>query len=531
MFACLGYLLLTLAASAVNVPFAWTSSAGPLARLPRAEVNTVEDAFQWVDHAFQRVAAAGVFGTTPTALEGRSVGISTCFSGIGSPEIACRAIQNGHREFLLKRGEDGAKGITFLCRWAIEKSIKAQAELLHLRPPPTHVFRNIFDLLPCQRHREVGLGRGASEPNPDTLKAWLPKVQILRRAQCIACGHPCTLQATDVHVAGSPCTGHSSYGERGALSSVQAKLFYLWLALVQAFQFAVAIHENVPQFGEEDLLAFLSGTWLVLRLLICPSALGWPIARSRQYCLALRKDVVQMLIPVPRTVASLCPRMLVQQLEEFRHAVFDRTCNVTFHVFFVAGDSEVEQEKQWARSRPGTLGRYAGADAHNDMPGSCLTCLTAAERERWATASNIDPLALWDLGQDPLARPNRSRQGILPCLVSGAGIQYCGEKGRWLLMREHFVSMGFPVYASQQQAMGGSTCQFSDGQQAPKSRTRASGMHQAGNTMHVNASGVALLMSLWCLPHLGASELPGTSQRRAGEPDSGFARAFKRMTQ
>eukprot|EP00959_Pyramimonas_sp_CCMP1952_P434118 9090704-Pyramimonas_sp.AAC.1 len=117
-----------------------------------------------------------------------------------------------------------------------------------------HIFGDITDFLPAVWKSRCGLHSAADKWSPAQLRAELPCAKLLLRAKCFKCnGSYCALSRTHIHRAGSPCVLHSRFGNQLREFGNSHFLFYAWVALTRQLLHTVVLHENVPEFGDEEL--------------------------------------------------------------------------------------------------------------------------------------------------------------------------------------------------------------------------------------------------------------------------------------
>ena len=204
-------------------------------------------------------------------------------------------------------------------------------------------------------------------------------------------------------------------------------------------------------------------------------------------------------------------------LQTLYHQIFQRTCCFTFQDYMVALPSEIEQEKKWARSRPGVRKRHE-ENPELQRDNSAWACLTASEVERAQQArAHLTEDCAVDLGQNFEHRQLCTRRGKLHTLIKGGGVTWCFQRGMWMTASELWIAQGFPVSEAIVQATG-VQCQFSScrSQSAPAVRTRSSQISQIGNTMHVNVMGSLMMLILLRLPSLDANAMRAARGLQAG---------------
>eukprot|EP00969_Alexandrium_andersonii_P168778 7459110-Alexandrium_andersonii.AAC.1 len=151
--------------------------------------------------------------------------------------------------------------------------------------------------------------------------------------------------------------------------------------------------------------------------------------------------------------------------------------------------------------------------------------LIGSERARLAQYKLAASDEAFDLAQNPLKRPLRSKGGVLHTLISSMGIIWLDGMDRFMSCRELAVAMGYPCTAASESATGGASCSYSPRNETPPQRTRSTMAAQLGNAMHVNVMGSFELTLLIFLPlgRLYSDE----EVKEAGAIESGFARAFR----
>jgi len=203
------------------------------------------------------------------------------------------------------------------------------------------------------------------------------------------------------------------------------------------------IHENVPQCGICVLTRYLADMYIVARIVITPSQLGWPVSRPRQYCVMVRKDVWQTQVPAS---FKQLPGDLDAELTAIVLKFAARSCQWHWAEFFCVSPELVEQEHSWARSRPSVQRRE-----HPEDEPECHAALTGAEiavLEQVTTWNGEDFIC--DLGQNPQKRLIGARlDDKLPCLFRSQGIWFCKAFGRWMHAAEMLMAQGIPVFPDQ----------------------------------------------------------------------------------
>jgi len=293
----------------------------------------------------------------------------------------------------------------------------------------------------------------------------------------------------------------------------RAKYFLIWVAIVRTLLFTMVFHENVLLFGDTELRFHFEDLYLIIRLVTCPSKLGWATLRVRQICVMILKCWLYPVLAaagVDVTCDMAVERVLNLQ-GSFIH-IFYRRCGFRLEDYYIALPSEIAEEKVWARGRPGVRERIHEepdlkiVDLNDDDSG--WACLTTNEFRRAQEYRDQYPDDVCDIGQEPSKHKTVSSNGVLFTLIKGMGLIWDARRKMWMTALEVWTAQGFPITADAVKACG-TLCQFSRGREVPKTRTRASQVSQAGNTIHLNAIGAAIMTSMLCLPPL----LPSRDKR------------------
>ena len=212
------------------------------------------DAYRWCDLLWDKLLEYDSGDTAEdgaaltAALSGRRLSVSTAFSGIGTPELACSTIGKSARRFVASQWSgppgDVPVALSFQQVWACEKSSKARAELLISPSKPQHLYQDIKSFLPAGARRLAEKG-GLHLPGQ--------AMTSCTQSTCLVCKGTCSPESTLLHIAGSPCQDFSSYGKRLGQLGPRMGDFQAWAAMVLTLAFAVVVHENVTQCGKEAL--------------------------------------------------------------------------------------------------------------------------------------------------------------------------------------------------------------------------------------------------------------------------------------
>ena len=281
-----------------------------------------------------------------------------------------------------------------------------------------------------------------------------------------------------------------------------------WVAQRRALEEPIVVHENVKQYPVAFLEYFLGDKYLVHTCLLNAKDLGWPVTRVRRITLLLHKSKIRTILRPWPDIASACCR---------------RECMTTWRGFLCSSNQEFQEELRWAQNRAGSLFRL---DTLLDAPQLRMEPgkpeeETAAKRKLaaeldvyWNKSAFTKALTFFELqnlknyvvlypgervyslGQDALTHKQMSSGTHLHTLIKNVGMLFSWPDLRWLTPVEVLMFQGFPI-PSHVKAHGERTS-F----EVPRSardvgpRSRRAMLEQAGNSMHVNVMGVALLWAL-----------------------------------
>jgi hypothetical protein len=225
-----------------------------------------------------------------------TVVISSSFSGIGCAEMGAAVMVGALNGALFSdsssSGGDGDGCIRLECAWALELNTACQEELLHGvidgHGGPNHLFGDVMDVLPPRVRHTLA----SSSPCPATARHMIMSSDIVTKLWCLRCGKLCRVPRSEIHIAGTPCQDFSALGSRSHLYGRRNQPFWAWASHRAHCREPWIVHENVAQMGTDALVDVLPGYVLVSRTVLCPTALGWPSKRHRQYCLFLHKSLV-----------------------------------------------------------------------------------------------------------------------------------------------------------------------------------------------------------------------------------------------
>lgn len=184
-----------------------------------SEVDTVSDAFKWVEHNFAVLAdwqGTGMLDRIGRAMDGLRV--SSAFSGTGGSENVLDALAAGVQHF--SPDFDG-KRPSYSSEWCCEYFDESRYELRMLRHRPKHVFGDMTDFL------HLGFREDLRKQAPrmswqgvERLFTSQWRKLLTNRAPCDTCAGinscaTCEASRCHLHIAGSPCVAWSSRGKGG----------------------------------------------------------------------------------------------------------------------------------------------------------------------------------------------------------------------------------------------------------------------------------------------------------------------------
>ena len=488
-------------------------------------------AFAWSSDSIGR--ARELFGDEPFA--GRTISLSSAYSGIGTVE------QSAHQICHNLSSTCGLHSTQAL--WALEKDDVCKAELVSYFGGfggDTCVFGNLKELIPSSWWADLGFAPGAAsqELTPTQLydKGLHHTTLILEGRACAAhvgrC--TCTLKRSDVHIAGTTCVDHSSYGSCSGDEGKNVKFFLIWSALMRQLCPCIILHENVAGFGTVALSEALADLYVVCASVSCASLMGYPIRRKRQMTILVLKH---WLYPQLRAagMASSCNPHDVNNLVHLQgtlDALSKRPCQLSWKDFIVASTEDMQEEVAEASRRPGVTQRWAAVTAGHttttdkngkpcrvfagDRGCPTLEALLSMERERIERVRpDVDVI---DVSQNPDVRARTIKRGQTTFMTVIAGSGYLVRTDLMnqdlhatnLVTASDVLSMsGFPI-TSEQVLHAGVPCMFSRSRagDAPSCRSPKSMKKQIGNAMHFTHVGLIFFIALLKFPTLGQAAVP-----------------------
>jgi len=212
--------------------------------------------------------------------------------------------------------------------------------------------------------------------------------------------------------------------------------------------------------------------------------------------------------------------------------LFNRVCRISWEDCMIGNEEEIEEECEWARTRPGVKQRHLALE---DCPfrgeEGPLGCLTTSERKRYERYKELFPGQAVDVSNDPNVRPIYSKGSRLQTLLANQGLTMSPKHDRWLVCSELLTTMGFPI-TTDAVKMCGTACEFSRSLEPSSLRTRASCAKQVGNSMHINSIGAVHFSVAMKLVPLGLGcKVPTVSTRSASTSDKSQPSKFRKLVE
>ena len=413
----------------------------------------VVDSMSWALQGVNRFAASLLRGSSSTASEkadeakqlllhivsGRSLTISSAFSGIGTPELSARLLVsalNSHISSLFGTHVP----MTVKSVWGIEKRASCQEELLHMEGGPACLFEDQAGFI------DIGWSRITARSSVSFVRNLILHGRVLPSGWCLRHGDQCYCLRADLHVAGTPCTDFSSMNsKRKLIHGSKNKLWYAWVRHRRVLMEPVWLHENVVQFGLDHLNNDLGDLYFVFRIVVCSLALGWPSRRKRQFAVGILKTMFSTIARAP----SVSPYDF-EHLESFVRDIFRRRFRYTLLQYCQATNEDIADEVGWARGRALSVARVGNVTV-TDVDGA-EGALIIKEHERLLHNLALG-LRVFDVGQTPpddedSAPPSACAGEILPTICHHGGLLWVASLNRWMTASEMLIGMGFPILPS-----------------------------------------------------------------------------------
>mmetsp|Transcript_83672 Transcript_83672/g.270516 ORF Transcript_83672/g.270516 Transcript_83672/m.270516 type:complete len:172 (+) Transcript_83672:309-824(+) len=160
--------------------------------------HTLMDSMKWVGDAIERVLLDVSADRLCELLRGRALSVSSVFSGIGTSDIAMRAICDGFNQLLNTKG---AEPVLLTEHFCVEQHIPGQEELMELLYPTSpietsvicHAGPCIFGDITSVLHEGMvdALKAGVRTEAPETFKDQILRAPLKETMWCVAHGKFC----------------------------------------------------------------------------------------------------------------------------------------------------------------------------------------------------------------------------------------------------------------------------------------------------------------------------------------------------
>ena len=270
-------------------------------------------------------------GSALDSLVGSCLDISTSFSGVDAPGFSARVCANA-----ISKQIHAANAFRVRLTSACEKNRACIEELLNAVDGPEHVFSDMLSVLPQET---IDASRSSTTKD---LRRMVLKAKLNTTSWCCRHGRTCSTSRAAIHVAGTPCTDHSSYGSRLRDQGKCYILYLAWIAQRRLLRETIIIHENVTAFGSDWLERDLGDLYLIICETFDPQQFGFPSKRPRNFSLMLLRS------ELPRLGVNTSFK---QQWRPFIENAFGRQCGISLDAFLIASDMDLKAEREWAMAR------------------------------------------------------------------------------------------------------------------------------------------------------------------------------------
>ena len=128
---------------------------------------------------------------------------------------------------------------------------------------------------------------------------------------------------------------------------------------MRALLIVLVFHENVEEFGDVEVRRMLGELYIIHRLVLCPTELGWPSARRRQILvLVLKTFIFPVLLDMGLSATTQVAIDTLKLQSNLRKLFFRlRGPAATWHMYLIADEAEMQAENRWSMRRPGVRER------------------------------------------------------------------------------------------------------------------------------------------------------------------------------
>lgn len=305
-----------------------------------------------------------------------------------------------------------------------------------------------------------------------------------------------TVLKASLHFAGPPCVDFTPQGQRDGLWGKAFAITCIWVAQRVLLQELNIFHENVVGCEMSFIKVVLDEWYICVPCQLDCWHLGWPLHRERLITLFLHRSMLACLVIPWNRMADCCRRVCeckwVSFLVDESHPALE--CDYEWSCARRVSCAKEVNRKRLFQDCPGLIGLYNSSGRWSRALGKSELNFLGGYR----VLAEQGKYHMFLLSQDPDKHECWSRafqDCRLPTLISNAYLAWMEhpvpQHSRLLATFELLALTGYPALLQHVQA--GVTTSF----RVPcEGRTRAIACKQAGNTIHVNISGVALIYAV-----------------------------------
>lgn len=414
--------------------------------------SSLRELLSWSDRAVALLSACGKRKNTLSAFVAGGLSFRTHYSGYDNPSTALHFLQRSLK----------AQGIAcgpFSCDHACDIEPSRRDVLLEWdrSTRAAHVFGDMLDRLPgsimsviAEMQPDYGMVKRCQDPvaqramvadasvrykkiadliDDHASRIFAPSASArcyLHGRRCPCCVFEGGVGGWTIVIAGSNCQAWSSKGLQLGCAHPSMLTWLCFAYELKVMLPDIWVHEITPFFPWKLFNYVLGGRYRIQEFHdLCPTLLGHPVRRPRQYLVGFR-------IGVAHSTANEA---------EFR-AIFACRLMLSGSVYFAAPSQDVHRHmSEMARKRKIAYDDKSADIAYEDLlpPGKRL----ALDDIRRQTSELENPDLVVDLEASATWRGRPT--STIPCLVSHAEL-YCLAKKRSAIPREHLLMQGMPAY-------------------------------------------------------------------------------------